>query len=155
MSRQFNNQTPPKNNQDVFDRACERLLTHFDWGRSIAVPDAPCSYRIARHDKEGVAQVTNCCVVGYMIPDWPEIMPTGSLRMTGVPTLFERLDKARAWFQNVDTFLLNDLQTLHDSASSWLSQRHMLASLQSLAMRYCDTVTMNPKFLEVEDDTKV
>ncbi len=130
-----NNQTKPENNQDMFDRACERLLRHFDSGRCAIA--GRCVYR-ARADDNGMT----CCVVGYVLPDWVGIMPSEVFNGYYVGALQGSLPGFVDWMINVNMDLVRRLQTIHDDEENWFTPSTMhlklaaLASERSLVMKY-------------------
>lgn len=126
--RKFNNDKPIESDQDLFDRACERLLEHFDWG-ICGEGDGTCYYRAVETSGE-----MNCCVVGYVIPDWPDIMPDATLNDEDVTTLLVSGEEPKVWFKGVATqALLSELQTVHDSIEVWHNVEIMADDLWALA----------------------
>ncbi len=151
MTTPFNNTTPPKDNQDAFDRACERLLTHFELGRSVIVrgpmiSDA-CVYRA--YDHRG--SIKNCCVVGYMIPDWPELLVNGNPLVCSVISMRRAIKDSIIWFSAVDPLLLSQLQQVHDVESAWDSPAIMYQRLVEVADRW--KLKVQPKFLKFNEQS--
>lgn len=64
-----NSGQPIANMQDAFDRVCERLITHFDYGKCVT-KFGYCSYR----NTEG-----NSCAIGYLLPDDMAIKASGTV----------------------------------------------------------------------------
>ena len=146
----YNNQEPPVNNQDAFDRACERLLVHFDLGRSNPFAlnrggGSTCVYRLPSPDDK--TKIINCCVVGYMLPDFEGIMPAGEFNEASAYDLVAGDSDARAWFANVSEALLSQLQRIHDAEDNWVSRSQMYLMLDMFARTngYMK-ITMSPKF---------
>ena len=123
-----NNETPPANNQEALNRACERLIDNLEVPRSTLQPERGdgigCAYRSSR----GVED--NCCVVGYMIPDW-HFLDRYNSKMIGV--LIENLPEVKAWFKEVSLELLTDLQTVHDTEAYWTNRQTMCEALRKVA----------------------
>ncbi len=131
MKAAFNNEKPPVSNQDAFDRACERLILHFDQPRSVPFRGDACVYREA--DTEG--NIINCCVIGYMIPDWPEIMPGAVCNTEAIAFIMDG-DYVDEWFANVQVRVLSDLQSVHDMAENWRSKETMKEILLMVASEH-------------------
>mgnify|MGYP000901196824 CR=1 FL=1 len=136
-----NNITPIASRQDAFNRAWERLITHFDWGQSVddaSVVISNCLYRTA----DG-----NSCVIGYMFPDelyesCLENIPACDIVMgnsTKVP--LDKHNKIQKFFCSfsegpfyyyLGTFY-SRLQLIHDKKTNWNCKEWMLIALREFA----------------------
>ena len=128
---QLNNQSPPKDNQEAFDRACERLLGLIDVPRCYDMDANRCVYRKMDGDK-----IVNCCVVGYMLPDFPCLRPASELHTANVLGLKLRSPAVAEWLGQVSMQMLTSLQSVHDNTESWLSREAMESRLRDVAVHY-------------------
>ncbi len=139
------NETPVASNQDAFDRAWDRLVTNFHLGRcAIAsgatnpdgTPNMICLYRTWNSQGE----VTNACVVGWMLPDtcdWHQEFKGENWRsdLLNLPVkdAMERVPSVRAQLAGAHRQLLNELQRVHDLGENWQFISHMTLALSAVA----------------------
>ncbi len=119
MPLELKNKTPVQSNQDAFDRAWDRLVTHHNLGQCLSDSEYPtCAYR--KWNARG--EVSNACVVGWMIPDdvdWTKRVEAddGEVRQlleAGVYCLMQE-SRLAAWLSGASADLLITLQVIHDS----------------------------------------